>query len=257
MAPLPTTMGNKDPIGRRRFVRAATGALGVGTFASVTSAQESIRENSDSDSGPFTVENGKLKLDETSDEASTGRHEVHATIRNEYSNAQSIDLQQGVDRLNELRDAGLISFYETNGTVMVESSESFQSRQPNSIRSSQNSPSVSSQSCGKTDYVLKEPELLNPWFRHKFYLDDEDTEYVATRMSQGGTLVAALGAIFSGGLSVVVAAILGAGSSITGGEMLLENEGCGVLLKVKHLPLPPGPYPGIHAVTFEVKIKPQ
>lgn len=249
-------MGPNSPIGRRSFITTTAATVGVGSIASVAAAGQSKSTDPDESKGPLELENGELKPVLSGDGNTLRTQNKQSLPDDQYP----VDLLRGVERLNELQRQGLVRFYEDEGRVMVAITEKARSKHSLPRSDSEfSSKSIQTEGCGKTKYKLKTPELLNPWFWHKFFLDDEDTQEAALDLQGGAALVVVIGGIFSlpsGGSASAVATILGGTLGLGSYALQKANDGCGVLIKVKHLPIPPSGSSLDH-LTYRVKLKTQ
>lgn len=186
-------------------------------------------------------------------------------------------LSKGVEMLNEAADAGDIEIGRQNGEVVVTptaqaadevSGSPTQSRRRHSgsrrgtaDSNGRVSAQVHDDDCGDTFWKASEPGWTDPYVRHDIALSNDDTKNVITALDTAtlfAGLASALSATSMAGapLAIVCAIIVFATQGV---KIILahHNHGCGVLIDVNHLPLPPGPAPPIPELTFSVDFSTQ
>lgn len=218
---------------RRRFIRLATGSVGLAIAPMTGSASGSIQSKARNDDTEY-----KFTIDDDSDEITLNKSKGKGQSRNSPE-SENTDIDKIVQEMNEEAADGYLDFHEKDDTVFVEPTDKVQTEYQSEHGD------VNTFSHGKTDYEFKGPGWTRPYATHYFYLDDSDTEYLSIRLGQGAALAGLASWIASAtGAGTVAAGVLAALAAFLGvvaGELQLKNDGHGVRFKVIQLPISPGP----------------
>lgn len=264
-------------INRRRFLGAVGTGLAVTSVQGLGTAKESAVDRKQI---PFVVDGERIELAATTrgGKAVSTKDVLQRTTTNQKASADSFDsargeksrspasivrralrsdeqitgwdaavvLSHGAKKLNEVSKQGYVNFKDTGQNVAVVPTQKLSARHDRESSTGATGEGATIQSCGVTKYEFDGPGLTDPWLNHDIYTNDSDTERLKARLTQGGMTVGALGTIlgvssFGVGTPVLIAcAILTAASGVIAVELGLQNDGCGVLTEIGHLPAQPG-----------------
>ncbi|USZ70582.1 hypothetical protein [Natronosalvus halobius] len=214
----------KRRTGRRRFISSTIAVAGFTMFGATGVGSADGRSNGGQTA--IVLENGELTLDESGEGISSAQTATY-------------NLDRILEGLNDEKQEGYLTFERHKGDVFANPTdlarEEYVSLTDGGVGTY----------CGTTAFDYKLPGLTRPYATYYFYLNDEDTEYVATRASQGAAVSGLASWIASatgaGTVAAGVLAALAAFLAISAAELSYKNDGCGVRIRVYDLPITPGP----------------
>ncbi|WP_440992226.1 hypothetical protein [Haloarchaeobius baliensis] len=251
---------------RRSLIKGIVGSSALGSIASVSGAKPGdSSDEPEEPSLPIVVRDGRVDLLVTrrGEELNTQdvinqvethsrggenpeeqlRESIRASIRDEGSitgEDAAYLLARAVERINDFIDEGYLEITNESGPAELETTEQFERE----VEPGQNSNGDAGTSgCGETKYEFHGPSgIFDPYLKHHMYTNDEDTEELKYRLTQGnigqGALASILG-VTTGGSLAIAAIIMAASGRLLVTEYEHHNEGCGVITKIKHIPAAP------------------
>ena len=264
---------------RRTLIKGIVGSSALGSIASVSGAKPGNRSDEPGNpSLPFVVQDGRVDLlltrrgEELNAQELNNQVETHSPVGEnpEEQLRESIiaSLREGesitgedaayllaraVERLNDVIDEGYLEITNESGPAELETTQQLEQE----IETVQNSTGgAGTSSFVETIYNLDGLGWTDPYYNHYFYTDDDATEEIKYRLEQETVTAAFLGALCGasgvGAPLTIAAAILTFISGMMVVEYNHENNGCGCVTEIKHLPASPGvPVPGL---TFDYSV---